>query len=97
MNSKSGTQTEWVFVSVDKPPPVPGTGTDSSTSSPQPQTQSIKPETLPPPETERKGSFKRWFGVGGAKPQAKPKPKAKQRRRGGLNQAIRSSKRLTID
>ncbi|CEL53458.1 hypothetical protein RSOLAG1IB_11390 [Rhizoctonia solani AG-1 IB] len=74
-----------------------GTGTDSSTSSPQPQTQSIKPETYPPHETERKGSFKRWFGVGGAKPQAKPKPKAKQRRRGGLNQAIRSSKRLTID
>ncbi|CAE6344516.1 unnamed protein product [Rhizoctonia solani] len=96
MNSKSGTQTEWVFVSVDKPT-VPGTstGTESSESSPQPQTQPIKPETLSPPETERKGSFKRWFGGGKTKPQ--PKPKAKQRRRGGLNQAIRSSKRLTID
>ncbi|KAF8741749.1 Hemimethylated DNA-binding protein YccV like, partial [Rhizoctonia solani] len=96
MNSKSGTQTEWVFVSVDKPP-VPGTstGTESSTSSPQPQTQSIKPETVASPEPERQSSFKRWFGGGKTKQQPNPKPR--QRRRGKLNQAIRSSKRLTID
>ncbi|CAE6449463.1 unnamed protein product [Rhizoctonia solani] len=98
MNSKSGTQTEWVFVSVDKPPPVPGT--ESSTSSPQPQVQAIKPETpvVKPetldPETEPKGGFMRWLS-GGAK--TKPKAKPKPRRRGRLNQAIRSSKRLTID
>ncbi|CAE6469857.1 unnamed protein product, partial [Rhizoctonia solani] len=94
MNSKSGTQTEWVFVSVDKPPPppVPGTerpGTESTASSPQ--VQPIKPETLGP-ETEHTGGFMHWFGGGG-----KTKSKSKPRRRGGLTQAIRSSKRLTIE
>ncbi|KAL5641668.1 hypothetical protein ACGC1H_001965 [Rhizoctonia solani] len=86
MTSKSGTQTEWVFVSVDKPP-VPGT--ESSTSSPQ--VRPIKPETLPP-ESEPTGGFRHWFS-GGKTKSKKPKP----RRRDGLTQAIRSSKRLTID
>ncbi|CAE6415808.1 unnamed protein product [Rhizoctonia solani] len=88
MHSKSGTQTEWVFVSVDKPRPV--IGTESSTSSPQPRIQAINPDPIDEPE--QIGSLRRWFGGGNSKSKAKPR----QRHR-GLNQASRSSKRLTID
>ncbi|CAE6512900.1 unnamed protein product [Rhizoctonia solani] len=84
-NSQSGTQTEWIFVSVDKPLHVPGT--ESSTSSPL-----VQP--INPPESEPTGGgFRHWFGGGGKTKSKKPKP----RRRDGLAPAIRSSKRLTID
>ncbi|KAJ1311870.1 hypothetical protein OPQ81_010329 [Rhizoctonia solani] len=77
-------------------------GTESSTSSPSPQvgvipgTPVIQPDpqiVKPGPEHEESTTgFKRWFGGGKTKPNAKPQP-----RRRGLNQAIRTSKRLTID
>ncbi|QRW04720.1 hypothetical protein RhiLY_03719 [Ceratobasidium sp. AG-Ba] len=88
---KSSTPNEWVFVSVDK-----GKGSESSGSPPEETTPSPAPDVMTPPTTSRKGSFKRWFGGGTTqtKPQPKPKPR---RRRGGMAQALRSSKRLTIE
>jgi hypothetical protein len=87
--SKSGTPSEWVFVSVDK-----GKGGSESSGSPP---LDEMPPSPPPLATARKGSFKRWFGGGeAAKKTGKPKTKA-TRRRGGMVQALRSSRRLTIE
>ncbi|KAF8596235.1 hypothetical protein BDV93DRAFT_610988 [Ceratobasidium sp. AG-I] len=105
VGSKSGAPNEWVFVSVDK-----GLGKDESESSgasPPPIPSSPPLEDAPvaaPPElgSTRRGSFRRWFGRGETE-RTKPKEvvvgasgKAR-RRRGGMAQALRSSKRLTIE
>ncbi|KAG8786337.1 hypothetical protein FRC12_016700 [Ceratobasidium sp. 428] len=88
--SKSGsTPNEWVFVSVDK-------SKSASEGSGSPPEETPKIDSPPPPEPTRKGSFKRWFGGGGGAKTNAPKSKPK-RRRGGMVQALRSSKRLTIE
>jgi len=90
--SKSGAPSEWVFVSVDK-------GKGGSESSGSPPLEEAQVDSPPPLESTRKGSFKRWFGGSGgegAKKVAKPKAKT-TRRRGGMAQALRSSRRLTIE
>lgn len=99
VNSKTSTPNEWVFVSVDK---SGKNESESSGASPPPPPVPASPEPLAPPELEgtRKGSFKRWFGRG----EGRTKPKEvvvgagkPRRRRGGMAQALRSSKRLTIE
>ncbi|KAG8742203.1 hypothetical protein FRC10_001899 [Ceratobasidium sp. 414] len=87
--SKSGsTPNEWVFVSVDK-----GKGaSESSGSPPEEMPGATRTESPPPLHNTRKGSFRRWFGGGAGDAKSKPKW-----RRGGMAQALRSSKRLSIE
>lgn len=92
--SKSSTPNEWVFVSVDKGKG----GSETSGSPPLDEAPPARVESPPALETARKGSFKRWFGGGGETKKKAGKPKTKaQRRRGGMAQALRSSRRLTIE